>query len=234
MSTTNSRLRSGDDKHARFTQWAKEQGVEIHGVRPARIPDRGLGLVTTKQLQDGDRILVVPEKAMFKPDAHFLKSESLDQTSPQAQLALSAMLAFGRAETGLTVWIDTWPTLDDFRHGMPMCWPKDMQQKLPPSLHQPLERQLADYDRDWSASKALCEKYNCDEDVFMYYWMIVNSRSFHWKPPHERAGSMVMCPFIDYINHGPTGSTCRVRQTAKGYEVIADRHYGKHSISHMS
>lgn len=231
ISNAKTRLRSGDDKHGVFTQWAKDRGVEIHGVRPSSVPGRGIGLVTTKQLKDGDRILLVPEKAMFKPNAAFLRDENLDQASPQAQLAVSAMLAFGHSDSLLRVWIDTWPTMDDLKKGMPMCWSKDLQQKLPSSVNQPLERQLADYHKDWSASNSICRKYAFSEDDFLYYWMIVNSRSFHWKPPRAKAGSMVMCPFIDYLNHGPTGSTCRVTQNAKGYEVVANRNYGKRSFS---
>jgi hypothetical protein len=38
---------------------------------------------------------------------------------------------------------------------------------------------------------------------------------------------MVLCPFVDYMNHGPTGSGVTVMQTSKGYEVIAERDYGK-------
>lgn len=232
--TKDSRLRSSDDKHGRFTQWAKDRGVEIHGVKPAAIPGRGMGLITTKILQDGDRLLFIPEKAMFKPDSAFLKREDLDRASPQVQLAVSAIHAFGADDSALKTWIETWPTLDDFKQSMPMCWTKDVQETLPPSVHQPLERQLADYAKDRDAVKQFCDKYNWSEEELLYYWLIVNSRSFHWKPPHARAGVMVMCPFIDYINHGPTGTTCRVRQTAKGYEVAANRNYGKLNLAQFS
>lgn len=215
------------DKHARFTGWAQERGVEIDGVHPKQFAGRGLGLATTKPLKEGDRILFVPEKAMFKPDVAALEREQLGQASPQAQLAVSAMLNFRSESSPLGVWLDTWPTFDDFLQSMPMCWSSNIQHQLPPPVNQPLERQRADYEKDWAATQTLCDKYNLSQDEFLYYWMIVNSRSFHWKPPRGKPGSMVMCPFIDYINHGPTGTTCRVRQTAKGYEVTADRDYGK-------
>ena len=232
MSTT--RLRSSDDKHGRFMQWAKERGVEINGVKPQVIPGRGLGLVTTRALQDGDRLLFIPERAMFKPDRELLKREGLSQASPQAQLAVSAMHAFGPPDSSLRVWIDTWPALDDFKQSMPMCWTRDVQQMLPPSVEQPLKRQLEDWYLDRNATRDICSKSGWSEDDFLYYWLIVNSRSFHWKPPHYGAGEMVMCPFIDYINHGPSGTTCRVKQTAKGYEVVADRNYGKLDLISLS
>ena len=217
-----------EDKHRIFTNWAKERGVQINGVKPARIPGRGLGLVATRNLRDGDQLLFIPEKAMFQPDPVALKREGLAQTSPQAQLAVSVLLAFNGPHRGLKVWEDTWPSRTDFEGSMPMCWPNPVRQYLPPPVHQPLERQLSDYDKDWNAASNLCRKNGFSEDDFKYYWMIVNSRSFHWKPRASIGGVMVMCPFIDYINHGPTGSSCRVSQTAKGYEVTADRNYGEH------
>lgn len=39
---------------------------------------------------------------------------------------------------------------------------------------------------------------------------------------------MVLCPFIDYMNHGASGQgTVNVRQTPRGYEITADRDYGE-------
>ena len=215
------------DKHDLFTAWSRDCGVECNGVRPAKLPGRGIGLVTTKRLKEGERLLFIPEKAMFKPDSSTLKQEDLDRASPQAQLAVSAMLEFNNAGSPSRLWETVWPTWKDFEESMPMCWPTALQRELPSSVHQPLERQLADYRKDWNASRELCGKSGRSEEDFRYYWMIVNSRSFHWKPPRGKGGLMVMCPFIDYINHGPTGSSCRVTQNAKGYEVTADRKYGK-------
>lgn len=222
-----SNVDSSVDEHQLFTQWAQQRGVEINGVKAERLPGRGLGLVAARPLKNGERILLIPEKAMFKPDVAMLKRESLQHASPQAQLAISAMNAFKNPQMPLQVWQQTWPTAEDFEQSMPMCWPTSVRQLLPPSVHQPLARQLADYEKDWKAAKSICETRGWSEDEFKYYWMIVNSRSFHWKPPRGKAGSMVMCPFIDYMNHGPSGSGCMISQTAKGYEAVADRDYGK-------
>lgn len=193
--------------------------------------------MTTRKIKSGERMLSIPEKAMFKPDSKLLKQRRLERASPQAQLAYSAMSACKAKETGLGVWQATWPEAQDFWQSMPMCWSEDMRGKLPPSVQQPLERQLADYRKDWTALADVCRKYDYSEDDFKYFWMIVNSRSFHWKPPKGRPGSMVMCPFIDYMNHGPTGTTCQVTTDQHGYEVHADRDYGKcgrHSLFHSS
>ncbi|KAK3696763.1 hypothetical protein LTR37_017787 [Vermiconidia calcicola] len=214
-----------DDKHTTFTNWAVNHGVEINGVKPASIPDRGVGLLTTKPVKEGDRILFIPEKAMFKPDTALLRRETLDRASPQAQLAVSAMLKFGAKDSSLKLWQDVWPTGADFEDSMPMCWPASTQEFLPPPVQQPLARQLADYRNDWSSARRVCAQHGFIEREFKYYWMIVNSRSFHWKPPRGKGGSMVMCPFIDYMNHGPSGSGCNVSQSPKGYEVVADRDY---------
>jgi hypothetical protein len=214
-------------KHSIFTQWAQDRGVKINGVKAAHIPGRGIGLQTTGRVKKGERLIFIPEKAMFKPDPSLPKHKGLENISPQAQLAVSAVLNFQGNSGELEIWSDVLPSLSQFNESMPMLWPKSLLQHLPPPVHQPLERQLADYKRDWGTVEALLKKEHFGEHDFKYWWLIVNSRSFHWKSPRAKGGIMVMCPFIDYMNHGPTGSTCNVTMTNDGYEVVADRNYGK-------
>ena len=226
--------RAVNDKHECFTSWAKGRDVEIEGVSPQHIKGQGLGLVTTRAIKKGDRILFVPEKAMFKPDFAALRRLKMERASPQAKLVVSAMLMFDQSDKQFAPWKDTWPTDSDFDQCMPLYWDESLDAELPPSVQAPFARQRADYDRDWRASEAVMkEKANKDEATFKYYWMIVNSRSFHWLPPKGGAGFMVMCPFIDYINHGPTGTGCDVMQRSDGYEVVAQRDYGR-SFPHVS
>jgi hypothetical protein len=41
---------STEQKHTHFVKWAKERGVAINGVKPARIPHKGMGVVATRPL----------------------------------------------------------------------------------------------------------------------------------------------------------------------------------------
>ncbi|KAK5117430.1 hypothetical protein LTR85_008815 [Meristemomyces frigidus] len=216
---------NGADKHAIFTKWAHGRGVQVDGVGPAKLPGRGLGLVTSRAIAKGERVLFVPERAMFKPNARFLKIHSLDRASPHAQLAISLTAVANSDGAPLAAWQATWPTAEDFRQTLPLCWTKKHRNCLPASVQQPLERQEEDYRKDWHFVSDCCADHDWSEQDFKYFWMIVNSRSFHFKPPRGRPGSMVMCPFIDYMNHGPSGTTCNVFQSPQGYEVLADRDY---------
>lgn len=220
---------AGQDQHQLFTAWAKSRGVEIFGVTPACIPGRGIGLVTTRHIKKDDRLLFIPEKAMFKPDNALLQRDGLKKASPQAQLAYSALSAFTSPTLDWKIWETVLPKKEDFEASMPMCWSQDLRRRLPAPVQQPLARQLADFEKDWDAVKSKCEKNCHTQDEFKYWWMIVNSRSFHWKPSAGalKSGAMVMCPFIDYINHGPTGSGCDVTQNAQGYKVVANRDFCK-------
>lgn len=216
-----------DNKHERFTQWAVDRGVEINGVKAACLPGRGLGIVTTKRVKAGERLLFVPARAMFKPNRRLLEDAGLKDASPQAQLAVSAMSEFEPDDSRFALWRSVLPAMRDFEQCMPMLWTDQLQTCLPNPVRQPLERQMADYTRDADTVKEFVTNSHLDEEKFRYYWLIVNSRSFHWKAPSSKAGEMVLCPFIDYMNHAPTGSTCNVIITKKGYEVKANRDYGK-------
>lgn len=39
------------EEHEVFTVWAKERGVTVNAVRPARIRGRGLGIVATRRIK---------------------------------------------------------------------------------------------------------------------------------------------------------------------------------------
>ncbi|KAM3421977.1 hypothetical protein BST61_g2354 [Cercospora zeina] len=214
------------NEHTLFTSWAESRGVQINSVAPTRIPGRGVGLLTTTSIKKDTQIIFVPEKAMFKPLSISTKPKFSQQTvnpSPQAQLAISIMSACQDRSSPYYVWQSTWPTREDFESSMPLLWSKRLASHLPPSVQQPLERMREDYQRDLTSM--LHRHPDWKEREFEYYWAIVNSRSFHFKPPGAKPGSMVLCPFIDYMNHGPSGTGVIVRQTPKGYEVVADRDY---------
>ena len=178
---------------------------------------------------------------MFKPNAGICRREGLVGVSPQARLVVSLLescksdgsgggggVGDGRGRREIGTWEATWPSAEDFEASMPLCWTSEFVDRyLPESALGPIQRQRADYARDWEAVKGFCELKGWSEEVWRYYWCIVNSRSFHWKPPGGKAGSMVLCPFVDYLNHAPTGEGCLVMQGPEGYEVVAGRDYGE-------
>lgn len=225
------KVRHPPDKHEVFTQWAKDRGVQIGSVKPAQITGRGVGLVATANIKKDEKLIFVPEKAMFKPVKSYTGGNMSHKASPHVQLALSIMMECEKPESSYNVWRSTWPTPQDFEASMPLFWSDELRDLLPPSVQQPLDRQFDDWKKDAEFGKAVAHDSASVEqdDAMKYYWAIVNSRSFHFKPPGAKPGFMVLCPFIDYMNHGPSGTGVNVRQTAKGYEVTANRDYGMSS-----
>jgi hypothetical protein len=39
------------DAHVELVRWATEQGVELCGVEPRKVPGRGIGMIATERLQ---------------------------------------------------------------------------------------------------------------------------------------------------------------------------------------
>lgn len=226
-----------EDKHSLFTQWSQARGVQFTSIKPAIIPGRGVGLLTTAKIPKDDQIIFVPKNAMFTPNtvkSHTKKPSPSPSPSPspQAHLAISIMSECLSPSSPYLTWKKTWPTLSDFESGMPLFWSPELCHHLPESVKQPLERMREDYEKDLTYMLSLnCDDQTWKEEDFKYYWAIVNSRCFHFKPPGLKPGFMVLCPFIDYMNHGPTGTGVKVSQSPKGYEVVADRDYGMYSPS---
>jgi len=40
-----------EQKHTDLIQWAKECGVTINGIKPARLPHKGIGILATRPLK---------------------------------------------------------------------------------------------------------------------------------------------------------------------------------------
>ena len=174
--TANNRKKSQveEDKHALFTQWSQSRGVQIHNVKPASLLGRGIGLRTTAKIKQDERILFVPEKAMFKPNTKLVTTSkgSATSMSPQAQLAISIMQECQNSESQYQLWKSTWPTHSDFKASMPLFWNSKLQSHLPPSVHLPLDRQKADYHKDQESFKDSNPALSSED--FDYFWAIVN------------------------------------------------------------
>nr|OQO29890.1 hypothetical protein B0A51_03486 [Rachicladosporium sp. CCFEE 5018] len=213
ISSSSSLIASAPDKHTLFTSWAQDRGITIKSAAAKVLPGRGAGLVATKNIKSKSPIVSVPSTTLFKPDAKVLKRHALDRTaSPQAKLAFSLTVAL--AEGNLAEWSSTWPTMGDFEASMPMFWPEHVLAHLPSSVAAPLARQRTDYTRDRACVQKAVKSLGLSERMFGYAWCIANSRSFSWK------GQMVLCPWVDYMNHAAKGS-CEVIVGEGGFEVKA-------------
>lgn len=47
-------------KHTDFVSWAKSNGVEIHGIAPARFVGRGMGIVAAQDIKVSSRLYSLP------------------------------------------------------------------------------------------------------------------------------------------------------------------------------
>lgn len=119
---------------------------------------------------------------------------------------------------------------------MPLCWPQSEKEtlsaelldetadieavRLPftPAMHALLRTQKQKLKADWFNVLAICpETYF---ETYVYYWLIVNTRSFYFEMPNvekqpPREDRMVLCPFVDLFNHSDVGVSCLTFSTIK-------------------
>lgn len=133
-------------EHERFISWAQDQlGVTIDGVTPAKLPGRGLGVLATKPLKQGDLLVSVPAKALLTTETKHFKDVSLPQEATvHGRLAAYLTLMGGKAEAPYPTWQAVWPTKEEFDAIMPMNW-EDRQKELLPA-HAKSRSQCVDID----------------------------------------------------------------------------------------
>lgn len=160
-----------------------------------------------------------------------------DNVTVHGRLAASLALWYtDRKPHDYHLWQDVWPTQADFKSTMPLYFSKQLQGLLPHAATALLTKQRSNLEKDWNDLHTLIPSIS--KDLYMYTWLIVNTRTFYWDYPdlanaHPRLPKRrnkltaddcyAMCPFMDYFNHSDVG--CNPQHDAKGYSVTADREY---------
>jgi len=138
------------------------------------------------------------------------------------------------------LWRSTWPSMTDFEACMPILWHEDLRTRhqvddkgcrnvrslLPPAIGNGcwahplvskfsnqtscglLDGQEKKFQRDWdNVGRIFPGKARYS---YLYYWLVVNSRSFYFELPGSKAtrpkeDRMALCPFADFFNHADHG-----------------------------
>jgi hypothetical protein len=115
--------------HELFTDWAKSQGIAVNGVSPARFPGRGLGMIATRNIKEGEVMVAVPHSAMFTVNC--IPSAFIGQFPDGISVhgILAAFLTHGDADDldKYSLWRRTWPSRQDFEESMPVLWPEGLR-----------------------------------------------------------------------------------------------------------
>ncbi|KAH6874898.1 hypothetical protein B0T10DRAFT_610456 [Thelonectria olida] len=206
-----------------FLPWVEAKGVKMKGVEPKVIPTRGIGVVATRDIRANEVILSVPMKSLRTIDTvpkHITKA--LNGVSVHGILA--AEMALDDSEDFKT-WRTVLPTREDLEAGMPMMWPKELQDLLPSRARHLLDNQSANFRRE--CDTVLKAFPDLTRDDYLYSWVLVNTRTFYNSMPkmktYPQADRLVCMPAADLFNHADQG--CQLSYTAMGYSIAADRVY---------
>ncbi|OAA78123.1 SET domain protein [Akanthomyces lecanii RCEF 1005] len=204
-------------------QWATDQGVLLDGVRPSSIAGRGLGMVATRVIHEGDVVMAVPTPAIRS--RHTLPKALMAKVP--ANMTLHGLLAADLLlhPPSSRVWGKLVPSLGEFESSTPFFWPETLQELLPPETKNLLRNQQRKFRQDWNHAK---EGYpDMAKQDYLYSWFLVGTRSFYYEiqetlsyPWHDR---LALLPVADMFNHSSAG--CAVAFSTEAYDITADREY---------
>ncbi|KAF2094437.1 SET domain-containing protein [Rhizodiscina lignyota] len=240
-----------DATHQAFVDWAtSSQGVIINGIQAARIPGRGHGIISSRRIKKDERLVFVPSKALITINSEFVKSLKLpNQCTVHGRLAAALMLVHSDDSRSYLPWEQTWPTMEELMQSIPLQWSRNHVDLLSQSAKALREKQTSKLTKDRDALRHIVPPELLDSDLYVYFWLVVNTRCFFWDyPPPGRKrfkrrktqnvdDCMALCPFADYFNHAEDG--CDFDSNPSGCWITADRDYdagdelfvsyGKHS-----
>lgn len=119
--------------HQAFVDWAvSTQAVEIDGVEAAQIPGRGHGIVASRDVAKGERLVFVPANSLITIDSGFVKQLKLpSKCTVHGRLAAALMILRLDESRYYSLWERTWPTREDFAEVMPIQWERELVDLLP-------------------------------------------------------------------------------------------------------
>ncbi|KAK7537217.1 uncharacterized protein J3D65DRAFT_553925 [Phyllosticta citribraziliensis] len=234
-------------EHDAFIAWAQARGVTINGVAPARLPGRGLGVVATREVKEGDVLVSVPANALLTIETKHVKDAALpagEDSTVHGRLAAYLTVMHADDEVEWDVWRRVWPSRESFEESMPLCWEEREKDCLPAPARDHLAKQEAKLDADWQLLRDHLPDPS-DRRLYTYYWMIVNTRTFFWDYPTSTSSKprakkrklvpddcMALCPFMEYFNHADEG--CTVAHTKAGFTITSHRAYSPGEEIHVS
>ncbi|KAK6849750.1 set domain protein [Apiospora arundinis] len=207
-----------------FLRVAESQGVHLDGIEPVKIPGRGIGITATRALKPGEAILDVPMQAVRS--LHAISKSVLQQLPVglsfhgilAADLALDTTAAFAS-------WKKLLPSQTDFPESMPFTWPEELRNLLPKGASDIVQKQHVKFEQQWGAAAKAFPSLTRDE--YMYFWLLVNTRTFYLETPELEAfpwdDRLALLPIADLFNHADQG--CHVAYGADGYTITANRRY---------
>ncbi|KAF7550372.1 hypothetical protein G7Z17_g5785 [Cylindrodendrum hubeiense] len=207
-----------------FLPWTDAKGVKMKGVEPRVLPGRGIGVVATRNVRANDVILSVPTRSLRTIDTVPKAIAKALQPGVSVHGVLAAEMALDESED-FAMWRTVLPTREDLEAGMPMMWPKELQDLLPGRAKGILERQTATFRRE--CDLVLKAFTDLKREDYLYFWVLVNTRTFYNSMPkmkaYPQAERLVCMPAADLFNHADQG--CQLSYTAMGYNIVADRVY---------
>lgn len=146
---------------------------------------------------------------------------------------LAAQIALDETED-YAIWKTVLPTRQEFEAGMPIMWPKELQQLLPRRARDLFDKSLAGFRKDCEAVLKAFPQLTYDD--YMYSWVMINTRTFYNKMPKMKTYSqedrLVCMPVADLFNHADQG--CQLVFSSEGYSVVTNREYDADSEVFLS
>lgn len=181
--------------------------------------------------QENEVVLTVPRSTILSIENIPSTFREPFQEGIPLQGLMAAYLIHGDRELlqKYDLWRAVWPSRADLEDELPVLWPEKLRRAndisgilIPPAAsgqwntlskrhssdesryQQLLPQQERRLRESWE--KVLAAFPETDWELFSYYWLIINTRSFYYVPPGESPPedwneALALVPFADYFNH---------------------------------
>ncbi|AEO54827.1 hypothetical protein MYCTH_2297882 [Thermothelomyces thermophilus ATCC 42464] len=138
------------DVYEELVAWARDKGVELHGVAPREFPGRGVGIVVTKHIKPGDLLLRIPSSVLRTADTVRPEVKESLPKDTKVHALLAADLALDSPTSEYSIWNAVVPSREAITTSLPLAWDTRLHPYLPKPALAILRKQQAKFNRDWA------------------------------------------------------------------------------------
>ncbi|NXG78908.1 SETD4 protein, partial [Baryphthengus martii] len=208
-------------EYIKLKKWLKDRGFEDSNLRPAEFWVTGRGLMTTKAVQAGDRIISLPEKCLLTTDTVLSSclGEYIMKWKPPISplIALCTFLIAEKHAGEKSLWkpyLDVLPKT----YTCPVCLEHTVVSLLPEPLRKKAQEQKTAVHELYVSSKAFFSSLQplfventgtiFNYSALEWAWCTVNTRTIYMKHSQKECFSLepdvyALAPYLDLLNHSP-------------------------------
>ncbi|KAG0000948.1 SET domain-containing protein 4, partial [Entomortierella chlamydospora] len=200
-----------DKEYLDFLDWLKQMGCPKTKLTLAEFSNTGRGMMATKDIKAGEVIVQVPESnlvTMKSLEAIYGSRIVRAKKKINSHMIIALHIALMMQDPEKLGWLPYLRLLPKKFDTMPIRYPKELFDLLPPHAQAHVNRQRSKIMADYNSTLEFLKVNNdllkrpLEYEDYEWAWLVVNTRCIYLDAKkQDTADNIALAPMLDFLNH---------------------------------